>query len=183
MSPLGSFANLCTFPGSACVCPCFVNPRTPMACGGLKAEFERLWYMLSKGLSEAVHGVCCPATPQHGHALGGAALLHDPPRADQCPCARLVGAKQLGHEQVYFGLQGKGLCSGAAAPISVCDTVSKMSVPVAGPAQLTLALHLHAHAASFTLIFLSCFFNHKNFYPGFELSCSADGGSSPATPH
>lgn len=49
--------------------------------------------------------------------------------------ARPVGAAQLSHEQIYFGLQGKGPCSGAAALISAYATVPEVSVPAAGPAQ------------------------------------------------
>lgn len=167
--------------------PALLTPLL-MACGGLKAEFEHLWYLLSKGLSK--ERLCMEAAalqhPSTEMCLEEQLLrkpsLRDPLRADHCHCSRPVGAEQLGHERIYFGLQGKGPCSGAAAPISVCAVVSKMSVPAAGPARLTLALHPHVRAASFTLMFLLCFFNHKNVYPGFELSYSTDGGSSPATP-
>lgn len=154
-------------PSQACawVCPCFVNPCTPTACGGLKAEFEHPWYLLSKGLSK--DRLCMEAAAlQHAsremsleEQLSRKPPLHNPLHADHCRCTWPVGAEQLGHEWIYFGLQGKGPCSGAAAPISVCAAVSKMSVPVAGPAQLTLTLHLHVPAASFTLIFFCCVFS------------------------
>lgn len=61
------------------------------------------------------------------------------------------------------GLQGKGSCSRAAAPMSVCATVSKTPVPVVGPAQLTLGLHLHVRAVSITLGFV-LFFSVIKFF-------------------